>query len=164
VAEPAGDQVIQPRDTLLVNASNQKDVSGEFVVREDGTYLQPPIGNVHAAGMTAAGLAKDLRRRLEGMIVRPDIVVSIPKRATIRVHVVGEVKTPASYDLERDRSVTAALAAAGWITEYANADSIYVLRPKEQVGRIRFRAKDLKTGEPRSVLFELRDGDVIVVE
>jgi polysaccharide export outer membrane protein len=156
--------VIQPRDTILVQAGTQKDISGEFVVREDGQYLQPPLGSIRAAGRSTSQLAAELRNRLQGMIVNTEISVSVPKRAPIRVSVIGEVKTPASYELDRDRSVMAALAAAGWLNEFASSDGIYVVRPKETPSRIRFRASDLKAAETHSALFQLRDGDVLVVE
>lgn len=167
LATPAsvpGEPVIQPRDTLLVLVTNQKDISGEFPVREDGRYVQPPLGIVQAAGHTPGQLAAELRQRMQTMIVNPEIAVTISKRAPIRVNVIGEVKTPASYELERDRSVIAALAAAGWLTEYASTDRIYVVRARETPGRIRFRSQDLRRAEPHSALFQLHDGDVLVVE
>jgi polysaccharide biosynthesis/export protein len=164
VTQSLGEPVIGPRDTILVHAANQKDISGEFPVRDDGFYLQPPLGNLRAAGLTPTQLSQELARKLQGMIVNTQISVSIPKRAPIKVHVVGEVKSPATYELDRDRSVMAALAAAGWLSDYAKDDAIFVVRPKEQPPRIRFRGKDLKSAEPHSALFQLRDGDVLVVE
>lgn len=162
--QDTGEPLISPRDTILVHAGGQKDIGGEFVVREDGQYLQPPIGNVRAAGLTPSQLARVLGEKMRGMVVNTQFVITVPKRAPIKVHVIGEVKTPASYDLDRDRSVTAALAHAGWLSEFASTDAIYVVRPKEQPPRVRFRASDLKQAEPNSALFQLRDGDMVVVE
>ena len=162
--EKSSEPVIQPRDTLLVQAGYQKDISGEFVVRDDGSYQQPPIGNVRAAGRTPTQLARELRTKLQGMVVNPEVTVSVPKRAPIRVHVIGEVKAPGSFELDRDHSVTAGLAAAGWLNEFAGSDKIYVVRPSESPSRIRFDSKDLKTAESRSASFELKDGDTIVIE
>lgn len=156
---------IQPRDTLQVHAGNIKEVSGEFMVREDGRYVQPPIGNVEAAGRTPQQLESELKRRLQGVIASTEgLTVSVPKRAPVRVHVVGEVKAPASYDLDRDRTITAALAAAGWLSEFASSDGIFVVRPRATPARVRFRSADLKAADSRSALFQLQDGDVVVVE
>ena len=162
--QPAREAPIQPRDTILVHAASQKDVSGEFPVREDGSYVQPPLGPITAAGLTPAQLVNVLKAKFEGIIVTPQITVSIPKRAPIRVNVIGEVKTPASYELERDRTVGAALAAAGGLNDFADEDGIYVVRVKESPPRIRFKLRDLKSAEPHSALFELRDSDTLVVE
>jgi polysaccharide export outer membrane protein len=81
------------------------------------------------------------------------------------VNVVGEVKTPGVYELARDRTVMAALAAAGWLTDFASKDRIFVIRTGgEQEQRIRFRARELTAPDPHSSTFRLRDGDVVVVE
>jgi polysaccharide export outer membrane protein len=159
-----GAWVIRPRDTLLVDVRNQKDLSGEFVVHDDGQYLQPGLGNLQAAGLTPPQLTAQLTRQLSGIIVDARVSVSLAKQAKIRVHVVGEVKTPGSYELARDYTVTAALAAAGWLSEYAQDDAIYVLRPAEQPPCVRFRVAELTAAEPHSARFRLRDGDVVVVE
>jgi polysaccharide biosynthesis/export protein len=95
--------------------------------------------------------------------VRPIVSVSISHVAPIRVNVIGEVKTPATYELVRDRSVTAALAAAGWLTEFADRDRIFVVR-REGSLRVRFRAQEITTSNPAVSRFRLSDGDVVVVE
>ena len=62
------------------------------------------------------------------------------KPAPIRINVVGQVKTPGSFELTRDRSVTAALAAAGWLNEFAGDDDVYVLRPQSREADPRWAA------------------------
>jgi len=164
--------VIGPRDTLLVLVRNQAALSGEFVVRDDGAYLQPTLGNVQVAGKEAAAVAAELKVRLNGMVVDPEISVAILKFASARVSVVGEVKMPGSYELSHDRGVISALAAAGWLTDFARRDGVFVVRtssrfsnrPPQPEPRIRFRAADLTGAEPHAARFRLLDGDVVVVE
>jgi polysaccharide export outer membrane protein len=141
---------------------NQPPLSGEFVVREDGAYLQPTVGNVSVAGKTPDAVAADLTVRLKDMLAAPEVSVAILKRASIHVDVVGEVKAPGAYELTRDRGVIAALAAAGWLTDFAHRDSIFVVRGADR--RIRFRAAALTTADPHAASFRLHDGDVVVVE
>jgi polysaccharide biosynthesis/export protein len=159
-AEAAG--TIGPRDTLLVTVRNQPALSGEFVVRDDGAYLHPTLGNVVVNGKTPEIVAAELTIRLRDMIVSPDVTVAVLKLAPIRVDVVGEVKTPGAYELTRDRGVIAALAAAGWFTDFARRDRIFVVRGGDR--RIRFQAASLTSAEERSSAFRLHDGDVVVVE
>ena len=154
---------IEPRDTLLVLVRNQPALSGEFVVRDDGAYLQPTVGNVAVAGKRPDAVAAELMLRLKDIVVVPDVSIAILKVATIRVDVVGEVKTPGAYELTRDRGVVAALAAAGWLTDFARRDRIFVVRGGAE-RRIRFQAASLTTAEPHAAGFRLRDGDVVVVE
>jgi polysaccharide export outer membrane protein len=157
--------VIQPRDTIVVHVRDQPTMTGEFLVREDGAYLQPWLGTVTVARRTTAEVAAELQGRLETLVVKPQVTVSIAKAAPVRVNVVGEVKTPGVYELARDRTVMAALAAAGWLTDFASKDRIFVIRTGgEQEQRIRFRARELTAPDPHSLTFRLRDGDVVVVE
>lgn len=156
--------VVRPRDSILVHVQDQLALSGEYVVREDGAYFHPTLGNVAVEGKTPAQVTELLQGRLTGMVVNPRVTVSISRRAPIRVNVVGEVKTPGSYDLTRDRSVTAALAAAGWLTVFAASDRIFVVRSSEKDFRIRFKAQELTAPGTQATQFRLRDGDVVVVE
>jgi polysaccharide export outer membrane protein len=164
VSPPETEPVIAIRDTILVDVRDQAALSGEFLVRDDGHYLQPTLGNVQAAGRLPKDLVLELTGRLRQVVVNPTVSVWIVRPAPIKVSVVGEVRTPGGYELTRDRSVTAALASAGWVTEFAKDDRVYVVRPAEREQRIRFRLKDLTTPEPHSARFRLRDGDVVVVE
>ncbi len=161
-AEP--EPVIAMRDTILVDVRDQTALSGEFAIRDDGHYLHPSVGNVKAAGRTVKEVEAELVTRLDGIVVAPKVTIWIIRPGPIRVSVVGEVRTPGGYELTRDRSVTAALASAGWVTEFAGQDRVYVVRAAEKESRIRFHLKDLTTPEPNSARFRLRDGDVVVVE
>jgi len=100
-----GEATIQPRDVLLVDVRGQKEMSGEFPVREDGQYLQPMVGNVTVAGVTPRAAAMMVSGLLKGIVVDPRVAIWISRAAPVKVNVVGEVKTPGTYELTRDRSV-----------------------------------------------------------
>lgn len=153
--------VAHPRDTLLVEVAGQPTLSGELVVREDGHFLQPMVGSVRAADQTPTQIAETLRRRLALLITNPVVTVWLARVAPIRVSVVGEVKTPGIQELQRERGLLSVLATAGWVTEFARPDRVFVLRGDE---RVRFRVRDLTAGERSAAQFRLRDGDVVVVE
>jgi polysaccharide export outer membrane protein len=156
--------VVHARDTIVVQVQDQAPLSGEFVVREDGGYLHPTLGNVFVEGKTPVQVAELVQIRLTNVIVNPRVMVSITRKAPARVNVVGEVKAPGPYELTRDRSVTAALAAAGWLTPFASSDRIFVVRAGEREVRLRFKEQELTSPEPRIAPFRLRDGDVVVAE
>lgn len=164
VVQDDSDGTIHPRDTLVVVVRDQASMSGEFLVRDDGAYIQPPLGNVIVAGKTPDQVSVELKAHLKDMVVHPDVTVTLARTAPIKVSVVGEVKTPGSYELVRDRSVTAALALAGWLTDFAAKDGIFVMRRGGTDLRVRFRAQDITAYESHSASFRLRDGDVVVVE
>jgi len=164
LAQGEGDGMINPRDTIVVHVQDQPTLSGEFVVRDDGGYLEPTLGNVTVQGRTTSQVAVDVQNRLSGLIVSPRVTVSIARVAPIRVSVVGEVKTPGTYEFTRDRSVAGALAAAGWLTDFAAKNRIFVVRSVENRPRVRFRLQEITAPEAASARFRLRDGDVVVVE
>jgi polysaccharide biosynthesis/export protein len=163
-APQPGPPVIGPRDTILVDVRNQTALSGEFVVGDGGDYRQPNLGPIHVAGKSTQAVMVELEGLLKQMIVNPQVMVSILKVGTVRVNVVGEVKTPGAYELSRGRGVLPALAAAGWMNEFARRDRIFVLRGSAPQTRIRFRARELTSAEPHAARFLLEDGDVVVVE
>jgi len=157
--------IIGPRDTILISVRNQTNLSGEFPVSDHGEYLQPTLGPIVVAGKATEAVAADLQVRLNDIVVNPEVTVAIVRSAPIRVNVVGEVKTPGSYELTRGHGLIPALAAAGWLTEFANRDKIFVIRAEAGgTERIRFRARELTAAEPHSTGFRLKDGDVVVVD
>jgi polysaccharide biosynthesis/export protein len=170
------DGVIRPRDSIVVVVRDHGDLSGEFVVRDDGGILYPnlptnpgsgpalsTISDIHVGGLTTEAATSELRARASSLVVNPVVTVGISRLAPIKVNVVGEVKTPAAYELTRDRTVAAALAAAGWLTEYADRERIFVVR-HEGGTRIRFRASEITSPDPAVARFRLSDGDVVVAE
>jgi polysaccharide export outer membrane protein len=162
--DDGGQPIIGPRDTIAVDVRDQASLSGEFLVGDGGDYRQPGLGPIHVEGRTPAAVVIELEERLKLLLVKPQVTVSLVRMGPVRVNVVGEVRTPGSYELLRGRGVLPALAAAGWLTEFANRDRIFVLRPGQQETRIRFRARELTVAEPHAARFRLRDGDVVVVE
>jgi polysaccharide export outer membrane protein len=161
---PEPQPAIGGRDVIQVVVANQPSLSGEFTVRDDGSYLQPMVGNIPVVGKTPSVVGAELQIRLKDLVVDPLVAVSILRPAPVRVSVVGEVRNPGSYELARDRGVVPALAAAGWLTEFASRDRIFVVRAGYGDKRIRFRTGELTGPQPYAGRFQLRDGDVVVVE
>lgn len=154
---------IEQRDTVVVSVDGQPTMSGEFVVREDGCFLHP-AGNLCVAGRTTEEASTMLASQLRTLIVNPRASLWVARSAPIKVSVVGEVRTPGAYELTRDRGVLTALAAAGWLTDYAHGDSVFVIRHTDPQRRVRFRIRDLTAADSASIGFKLKDGDTVVVE
>jgi polysaccharide export outer membrane protein len=161
---PTSTGLIEPRGTISIEISGQPTLSGETVVRDDGSYFNPLIGSVHIAGLTPAQATAVLRDHWKAVVVDPVVTVSLVRPAPIRVGVMGEVKNPGSYELSRDHRLSTALLAAGWMTEFAHDDRIFVLRQDKSARRIRIRARDLTNSEPHAAEFQLVDGDLVSVE
>jgi polysaccharide export outer membrane protein len=155
---------IGPGDEIYVLVADQQALSGLFTIGPDGSYIQPVVGNVALNGLTPKEATQQLTARLAGILVRPQVTVSVTKRRPIRVSVIGEVQRPGRFELPYDESVLSALASAGGLTEFGDRDSIYVVRREPHLLRIRFRLRDLSGPEAISARFRLNDSDVLVVE
>jgi len=123
----------------------------------------PVVGSIPAANKTPTELANAIAVRLATVIQTPIVAVVIERRRTV-ISVIGEVRTPNRYELEPREGVMQVLARAGGLTAFADEDAIFVIRRDPQPSRIRFRYRDLATGDRSSCAFELIDGDTILVE
>jgi polysaccharide export outer membrane protein len=155
---------IGPGDEIYVLVAEQQALSGTFTVGPDGGYIQPVVGSVVINGLTTKEAAQQLTARLAGILVRPQVTISVTKRRPIRVSVLGEVQHPGRYELPYEEGILAAIASGGGLTEFADKDSIYVVRREPHLLRIRFRMRDLAGPEATSARFRLNDSDVVVVE
>jgi polysaccharide export outer membrane protein len=168
-AQPQAEYRIGPGDVLGIRVWNQESMStARARVREDGKISVPFLQDVNVSGMTPAELANQLQAKLKAYIVNPVVTVTQEEIRPLRVSVVGEVVRPGQYELDRGAGVLAALAAAGGITEYGHRNEIFVLRPAAASGkpptRIRFGYPSLVRAEWPAAGFQLRSGDVVVVE
>jgi polysaccharide export outer membrane protein len=155
---------IQIGDRVTVVVLNQQSVSGDFEVRPNGAYLQPLVGEIAIAGRTAPQAATLIAEKLDGIVVDPEVTVTVLAPRNLRIAVLGEVHTPGSYDVPPGFGLIDVLARAGGLTEYAADSGLYVLRKAPERMRIRFRYSELIGGDSRSIDFRLRDGDVVVAE
>jgi polysaccharide export outer membrane protein len=102
-----------------------------------------------------------LERQLSVSLSAPQVSVVLMAKRKLEVSVLGEVTNPGKYPIDPRDGMAAALALAGGLSEFADEDSIYLVR--ESSPRIRFRMLDLVSGGAGARL-PLRDGDLVVVE
>jgi polysaccharide export outer membrane protein len=155
---------IQPGDTLTVFVREQETLSGDFKVREDGTFPEPIVGAVHAAGRTPDQISAALKQRLQGVLAVPEVNVSVAERRPIRVGVIGEVQSPGHFEVAADDGVLGLLARAGGLNDFADEDDIFIVRREPELRRIRVRYRELMLPDNAASRFRLLDGDTIVVE
>jgi polysaccharide export outer membrane protein len=89
-------------DVLRTNVYDHPDLSQEFTVSADGSLLYPLIGTVPAGGMTVRQLEEHIAQRLaDGYVVNPQVTVTLLQYKSQQVYVLGAVKTPGPYALQR---------------------------------------------------------------
>lgn len=155
---------IQPYDSISVLIWNQTKLSVDVKVRPDGQVTLPLLGDVAVAGLTPTGASQQIEHRLDGLVVDPKVTVTLKETQAATFSVVGEVKSSGTYPLQPAEGILQALATAGGLSEYAKSDGIYVIRRGPDLKRIRFDYDLLAHASGRGILFQLRDGDILVVE
>jgi hypothetical protein len=105
-----------------------------------------------------ARTARQLKERLKPYVVAPEVTVVI-EQSRVNVAPIGEVKGWAWAELGH----RPARCQGRRMTEFADTDSIYVLRPigGSKTRRIRFTYKQLVDAEPAAIGFYLKSGDVV---
>jgi protein involved in polysaccharide export with SLBB domain len=131
-------------DKVRIVVFGEDDLGGEFQLDGNGHISLPLIGEVIAAGETAAGLEQVIADKLaDGYLQSPRVSVSI---TTYRpFYVIGEVNKPGEYAYVNGMSALNAVALAGGYTPKANESVIYIRRngssreekvPADQMTRI----------------------------
>ena len=110
-----------------VNANN---VPG-FLVRPDGRFSFPLIGEVAVQELTTAELTELLRLRLAEYLVEPKVTVNLARLGGTRIYVLGEVARPGSYEIEKAHNLLDAVTAAGGPTKDGAKRNVYVVRRSE---------------------------------
>ncbi|MEO5727667.1 MAG: polysaccharide biosynthesis/export family protein [Byssovorax sp.] len=165
-AAPESIYLIAAGDQLNIRVYDQDAISTRSRVGPDGTIALPLIGEIAAQGQRPAALARQIESRLKPFIVAPSVAITVEEAQSVKISVVGEVAHPGVFVINPGAGVVQALALAGGITEFADRDSIYVLRAHAAKGalRIRLTYADLTRGVGRAPAFPLQAGDTVVAE
>ncbi len=159
-----GDYIIGIGDSINIRVYEQDSLSGELKVRSDGKVALPLAGEVTAAGKRPLELSHELEGRLKEFVVSPRVTVNVTEARPVTVTTVGEVGTVGAVTLEQPARLVDALARAGGLNDYADTSKIFVLRQFPSFRRIRFEWRAVERNEQGAAAFQLRNGDVVVVE
>jgi polysaccharide export outer membrane protein len=162
--EAAAPYVMAPDDVIDVVVWKQPEISGKLVIAQDGSINVPLAGRVHAAGMTADQLQKELTRRLSAFIDAPTVTVRIADARSQAVYIIGEVKKPGVFRLHPGEVLSQALAEAQGFTEFAELSSIRIARrTATQTEQITVNYNLVQSGRDLSADVHLMAGDVVHV-
>jgi polysaccharide export outer membrane protein len=129
--------VIGVGDALHVGVWQEKDLSADVNVRPDGTVTLPLVGEVRAAGRTTAQLRDDVRQRLLQYVKTAIVTVAVTTVASYRFTVAGNVAQTGIFNPAYYVTVSEAIAMAGGPNEYADADSVVIIRADPGGGKLR---------------------------
>jgi len=155
---------VQPGDILDISVWKEPDLQKEVLVRPDGAFSFPLVGEVSGLNKTV----EELRVELAGQLSRyiPDLVVTvgISQINGNKIYVMGQVKQPGEFVVNPRVDVMQALAMAGGATPFASLNDIKILRRRAGAQTVfEFRYNDVAKGRRLEQNIELQTGDIVVV-
>ena len=162
-AAATAEYLIGPEDVLDISVWKNPELSRKVPVRPDGRVSLPLINDIQAAGLTPSQLRDQLAKRLAEFVPSPEVSVIVQEVQSLKVAVVGAVKTPGRFMLKSPATVLECIALAQGLTEFANRERIVVLRQNNgSTQRIPFNYRKVSEGDEQDNFF-VRPGDIIVV-
>jgi polysaccharide export outer membrane protein len=159
----ANDYRIGPEDLLDISVWKNPELSRTVPVRPDGKVSLPLVNDIQAAGLTPTALRQQLIERLAEFIPAPEVAVIVREVHSMKVAVVGSVKTPGRYELKSAATVLEMIALAQGFTDFAARDRVVILRQVNgENQRIPFNYRKVASGDEQANLV-VQPGDIIVV-
>jgi polysaccharide biosynthesis/export protein len=163
MAAATAEYTIGPEDVLDISVWKNPELSRKVPVRPDGKVSMPLINDIQAAGLTPSELRAQLAKRLAEFVPSAEVSVIVSEVQSLKVAVVGAVKTPGRFMLKSPATVLECIALAQGLTEFAARDRIVVLRQNgTTTTRIPFNYNKVANSDDQDNFF-VRPGDIIVV-
>ena len=151
-------------DVMLVSVWKDEYLTKEVVVRPDGMFSFPLVGDIQAEDRTVEEIRTDIVKRLTKYIPNPHVSVAVTKVLSYKVYVVGRVNKPGEYVIGHYTDVLQALSLAGGLTPFAAENDIKVIRrAKGQQQVFVFRYGDVRKGQDLEQNILLQRGDSVMV-
>jgi protein involved in polysaccharide export with SLBB domain len=155
--------ILDVGDEISIAVYGNADYNNKFRVNEDGFIQIPEFGRVYVKGLTFGAVKAQIGKRLATFInlSTTSYEITLNYSRTIEVNIVGEVKSPGTYQIPAINSVYNAINAANGITDIGSVRDIQVRRD----------GKTIKTFDVYEFLFNplsdqnfyLQKGDFIYV-
>jgi polysaccharide export outer membrane protein len=156
--------IIGPQDILEIQVWKEPDFSRQVLVRPDGKTTFPLIGDIQASGMTTMGLKGLLTERLKDFVDNPEVTVIVLESHSKNFYIIGSVNQPGEYPLNPNMTVLQALSVAGGLGEWADKDSIRIIRRTEGKEEVfRFDYDKVISGKHLEQNIILEPNDTIIV-
>ncbi len=162
------DYLVGPGDVLRVNVAGHPDLSSApykqnmigSPVDGRGEIQLPYVGSVVVAGKTVFEIKGVVEAKLQKYLKRPAADIAVIEFNSHRIYVLGEVRQPGMFTLDRPLTALQALSLTGGFTDDANREQIALVRGKVDPNNIVvFDAEHLSAGGD----FALAAGDMVFV-
>lgn len=129
IPSPRPEAKIVPGDIVRLNIWREPDLTGEFLVQEDGLAVLPRLGPVRLVDDTPSSLKSRLVAEYEKTLINPSIEVIILRRILIT----GEVGGEGVYPVDPTMSLVEVLALAGGPSPSAKRNRVDLIRGDREI-------------------------------
>jgi len=155
---------VKPGDILKISVWKEPELQGPILIRPDGGFSFPLVGEVDGRGKTVAELQVIVAQRLSKYISDPVVSISVTEIHGNKVYVIGQVAKPGEFIVNPSVDVMQALSMAGGMTAFASFSNIIILRHNGTTRTaLHFDYTDVAKGKKLSDDIQLQSGDVVVV-
>ncbi|ESQ81439.1 hypothetical protein AEAC466_21475 [Asticcacaulis sp. AC466] len=117
-------------DKIRMLVFGEEKLGGEFMIAGDGKVSLPLIGDMHAAGLTAAEFqANIVAAYKQGYLNDPKVNIEVLSFRPF--YILGEVNRPGEYPYSNGITVVNAVALAQGFTYRANQKKVYIRHANE---------------------------------
>lgn len=148
---------IGPYDVLDIRVFNRPQLSRESVrVDESGTITMPLIGEIRAACRTEKELAREITTQYLEYVKNPQVDVFVKDFQSQAIAVIGAVRTPGRFQLQRPVRLIEILSLVGGPNEKAGR-SVQIIRMGQQPVACQTNDQSQVTVEESVVSFDLKE-------
>lgn len=156
--------LVKPGDLLEISVWKEPDLQREVLVRPDGAFSFPLVGEVDARNKSVSDLNKIVSDRLGKYIADAVVTIAVKEIKGNKIYVLGQVNKPGEFIVNPSVNVMQALSMAGGTTPFAATNDIIVLRGQGKAQTaMAFRYADVIRGRNLETNIELLAGDIVVV-
>lgn len=156
-------ETLGPGDTLSVTVVGHPDVARpEIPLRIDaqGNVNLPLTGPVQVSGLTVSQGRERIETELARFLVDARVGLAVAEPASRQAFVLGQVRTPGAFVLDRPVNALQMLALAGG--SISGGDREHVALMRERDGELEVHFFDAATPDPRG-LIAVHPGDLVFV-
>ena len=157
-------------DELVVRVHGYPELSSPdhgdstpYVIRPDGCFHMPIIGEVNALNRTVSDVCHEIEERYRKYLKNPVVDINVIKLGTIRVYVLGKVQKQGLYEFQKSHNLLDALSAAGGFTDKSSKKNVFVIRAGEEEPCLKLDLRKFLKGEVTGLNVTLNEGDCVYI-
>ena len=161
--------ILGPGDQLIIDVWGNSELNVSYTITPDGYITVPGLGRIMLNGLNIQQAESKIRNEFSTIYSDLDsptpgtfLAISVGNVRTIKVNVMGEVKTPGTYTLSSFASAFHALYVSGGPSTIGSLRNIRIFRGGRNVTTVDLYEYLMKGNNTYDI--NLHDGDIVMVE